>query len=185
MARKVSITQDMLSRSAFIIVREEGMENLTARRLADKTGCSTQPIFRIYENMETLEKEVFENAIEYFADFYEDSRKKKRTSDMPFVEFGLAYISFAIHEPHLFRTLFLTTKKYGKSLYEVLNGTTGAFMKEMTKAKSLGVNDPGELFMRMWIFIHGAACMSITGDYDLSEADTIKLLNEVYHKNKN
>ena len=23
--------------------------------------------------------------------------------------------------------------------------------------------------MKMWIFIHGAACMSLTGDYDLTD----------------
>lgn len=184
MARKISITKDMISESAFIIAREEGLDKLTARRLADKTGCSTQPIFRIYENMESLEKEVFEQAMVYFSEFYESCRARKKTTDMPFVEFGLAYILFAMKEPHLFKMLFLSTKKFGRSLYELLNGTTGAFMKEMTKAKSLGVDDPGELFMRMWIFIHGAACMAITGDYDLSEQETIKLLNEMYHKNK-
>lgn len=184
MARKISITQEMLSKAAFIIVKEEGQESLTARRLADKAGCSTQPIFRIYENMDALEKEIFDLAIVYFSDFYADCRKKKKTSDMPFVEFGLAYILFAQQEPHLFKMLFLSTKKFGRSLYELLNGTTGAFMKEMTKAKSLGVENPGELFMRMWIFIHGAACMAITGDYDLSEEETIQLLNEMYHKNK-
>ncbi len=33
----------------------------------------------------------------------------------------------------------------------------------------------------MWIFIHGAACMTLTGDYDLQEEDTIKLLEESYN----
>lgn len=184
MARKVSITKEMIQTSAFEIAREEGLEKLTARRLAEKAGCSTQPIFRIYENMEALEKEVFDMASDYFSSFYASCKAKKKTTDMPFVEFGLAYILFAMHEPQLFRMLFLSTNKFGHSLYELLNGQTGAFMKEMTKAKTLGVQDPGELFMRMWIFIHGAACMAITGDYDLSESQTIKLLNEMYHKNK-
>ena len=34
--------------------------------------------------------------------------------------------------------------------------------------------------MRMWIFIHGAACMSLTDDYDLPESETEKLLEEFY-----
>ena len=37
--------------------------------------------------------------------------------------------------------------------------------------------------MKMWIFIHGAACMTITGDYDLPEAETKRLLLESYEKN--
>ena len=27
--------------------------------------------------------------------------------------------------------------------------------------------------MKMWIFIHGCACMVLTGDYDLTEEETI------------
>lgn len=44
MARKISVTKEMVKSAAFAIMREEGMDGLTARRLADKTGCSTQPI---------------------------------------------------------------------------------------------------------------------------------------------
>jgi hypothetical protein len=35
--------------------------------------------------------------------------------------------------------------------------------------------------MRMWIFIHGAASMTLTGDYDLTEEQTMQLLEENYH----
>lgn len=34
--------------------------------------------------------------------------------------------------------------------------------------------------MKMWIFIHGAACMSLTGDYDLQEEETIQMLKDSY-----
>ena len=37
------------------------------------------------------------------------------------------------------------------------------------------------IVMRMWIFIHGAASMSLTGDYDLSDQETRKMLEEVYY----
>ena len=50
----------------------------------------------------------------------------------------------------------------------------------MRKAKEAGVADSGDLFTKMWIFIHGIACMTITGDYDLNEADTIELLKSTY-----
>ncbi len=183
MARKVSITLEHIKEAAFETVRAEGMGSLTARRLAERAGCSTQPIFRAYTNMEELNKEVFEMAIVFFSNFYIACKKRNETRDLPFVEFGLAYISFAMEEPKLFETLFLSSQKYGRSLYELLNGSTGAFMKEMTKAKQMGVKDPGELFMKMWIFIHGAACMSITGDYDLPKEETVRLLTEMYEKN--
>ena len=34
--------------------------------------------------------------------------------------------------------------------------------------------------MKMWILIHGAACMSLTGDYDLTDVQTMGLLENTY-----
>ena len=47
MARKEMITKDYLINTAFLMAKQEGIENVTARKLAAKAGCSTQPIFRI------------------------------------------------------------------------------------------------------------------------------------------
>lgn len=183
MARKISITKEMIQKAAFEIAKMEGMSCVTARKLADKAGCSTQPIFRIYENMEQLHKEIFDMAIRFFSDFYAKYCEEHPQEEKPFVRFGMAYIDFAIKHSQLFYLLFLSKERYGKSLYELLNGSTGAFMKEISRAKALGVKDPGELFMKMWIFIHGAAGMAITGDYDLPEEETVRLLRETYEKN--
>ena len=182
MARKISITQDMIKEAAFELTRAEGVEAVTARRLADKAGCSTQPIFRVYEKMQELHEEVFQMAVNYFSEFYETGKQKEQVSGKPFVQFGLLYIEFALKEPRLFTMLFLSPNRYGRSLYELLNGSTGAFVREMNRAKAEGVKDPGSLFMKMWIFIHGAACMTITGDYDLPREETIRLLEDTYAK---
>ena len=185
MARKISITQDVIKNAAFELAREEGLEAVTARKLATKAGCSTQPIFRVYSKMEQLHEEIFEMTIHYFSDFYESGKSGEKLSDKAFVQFGLLYIAFAEKEPKLFSMLFLSGNRYGRSLYELLNGSTGAFSLEMTRAKNAGVKDPGALFMKMWIFIHGAACMSLTGDYDLPKEETLRLLIDTYDKNAN
>ena len=51
MPRKESITLEQINQAAFDLVRESGFAELTARKLAAKAGCSTQPIFRVYKNM--------------------------------------------------------------------------------------------------------------------------------------
>ena len=58
MARKESITIDRILDTAFEMTREEGIAGVTARRVAARAGCSTQPIFRVYENMEELQAAV-------------------------------------------------------------------------------------------------------------------------------
>lgn len=177
MARKETITKNYLIDTAFLMAKQEGIENVTARKLAAKAGCSTQPIFRLYANMEDLWKEIFMKSIAFFAFFYE--RYPKHQTE-PFVNLGLSYIQFAKEEKELFHILFLSDQRYGKSMYEILNGEKGIVAGEIAKAKREGCSNPGDLFTRMWIFIHGAACMTITGDYDLNEQDTIALLKETY-----
>ena len=96
------------------MLREEGIENITARKLAAKAGCSTQPIFRLYSNMEELWEELFNRAVDYFEDYYNNAKLYDFT---PFVNLGITYIEFAVNEKHLFQMLFLAENRYGKTLY--------------------------------------------------------------------
>lgn len=177
MPRKESITKQYLIETAFLMAKQEGLENVTARKLAARAGCSTQPIFRLYENMEDLWKEIYEKAVDFFA-FYNE--RSQNVGEEPFVNLGYTYIRFATEETNLFKMLFLSETNFGKSMYEVLNGEAGLVQAEMAKAKNAGVANTGDLFTKMWIFVHGAACMSTTGDYDLSADETITLLKSTY-----
>ena len=173
MARKETITKTDILNAAFEMASKEGFEKVTARTLAAKAGCSTQPIFRIYKNMEELGKDLFEQVVAYFSAYYE---KFPRKSNTPFVSLGLTYIRFAQDNPKLFQLLFAAENKNGKSLYDILNGENGAVVKEINNAAENGCKNPSSMFMKMWILIHGAACMCLTGDYDLKENETITLL---------
>lgn len=177
MARKESVTMQDILVNAFEMTREEGFANVTARKVAAKAGCSTQPIFRVYRNMEELWEEVYKKAVLFFQDYYDLFPK---TGTVPFSNLGMAYIAFAREEKNLFRLLFLSELPEKKSLYEILNGEKGNVLYEINKASAMGCANPQGMFMRMWLFIHGAACMSLTDDYDLTDAETRKLLEQEY-----
>lgn len=181
MARKETITGENILDTAFAMVRDEGMAGMTARRLAARAGCSTQPIFRLYKNMGELWQAVYDRAAGFFLDYYNKYPSKGKA---PFVRLGMAYIAFAREEKHLFELLFLLTDapegSAKKSIYELLNGDKGNVVYEINLAKAQGCTNPSELFMRMWIFIHGSACMTLTGDYDLSDEETMELLEQSY-----
>ncbi len=177
MARKITITKDFIVNTAFQMVKQEGIDQVTARKLAAKAECSTQPIFRSYENMEELYQELFRMANSFFAFYCERIPKKQ---EEPFVNLAYAYIQFAKEERNLFKFLFLPERSYGKSTYEILNGEKGIVVAEFEKARKDGCRNVEDLFTKMWIFVHGAACMAITGDYDLDEKQTINLLVDTY-----
>lgn len=177
MARKELITKDKILETAFELARVDGIESVTARKLAAQIGCSTQPIFRVYANMNELYTEIYARAIDSFGDYYENY---KSDVNIPFIHLGLAYINYAKEERKLFQLLFQSDNRGERSLYELLNGKTGAVSKEINRAVAAGCQNPSGLFMKMWIFIHGCACMVLTGDYDLTEEETVELLNDLY-----
>lgn len=177
MARKEVVTKGIIRESAFMMLKERGIAEITARKLAEYAGCSTQPIFRNYKGMDECIRDVFDDALVFFDKFYEEYEKG---SHVPFVNLGLAYISFAEKEPNVFSYLFMQKNPYDMNLYNILNGRTGAVMAEMNKAREDGVSQPEQIFMKMWMLIHGAACMVITGDYDLTSTQTRLQLEDAY-----
>lgn len=181
MARKESITKEDLMNAAFAILEEEGIEQVTARKLAAKANCSTQPIFRVYKNMEELIEELFGRACQFFEDYYASF---PRQTVVPFVTLGQAYIKFAEEHKKLFEFIFLSPNRLGRSMYDLINGKEGNVSREIQAATGQGCRNASELFMKMWIFIHGAACMSLTGDYDLAEEETVQLLKDAYQSFK-
>jgi AcrR family transcriptional regulator len=176
MARKESITRSDILTVAFEMAKEE-TDGVTARKLATRAGCSTQPIFRVFKSMDELERELFDMAAAFFTEFYNNYQVR---SEVPFVNLGMAYIRFAMENKCLYSRLFVSEKRYGKTLYDLINGEAGVVAKEIAKAKAAGYAGASRLFMKMWILIHGAASMSLTGDYDLGDEDTMKLLEDSY-----
>ena len=46
------ITRESIINGAFDVLREKGYSALNARSVAEKTGCSTQPIYNSFKNMD-------------------------------------------------------------------------------------------------------------------------------------
>ncbi len=178
MPRKQVITRDLLLEGAFELVKEQGKGELSARHLAAQCGCSTQPIFRLYSNMTDLEKDLREKCTDFYSSFYKNS---KPVNDTPFVNLGLAYIRFASVYPKLFRMIFLDENDSGKSMYDLINGGNNNFViNEFRKLKGVSQEDFSLLFMKMWIFIHGIACMVLNDDFDMTEKEIEELLVQTY-----
>ncbi len=180
MSRKQTITKEKLLDSAFELVREKGSLELSARHLAERAQCSTQPIFRIYTNMAEMEDDLFLKCVGYFSDFFTEAES---ISDVPFVNFGMNYINFAKKEPHLFRLLFLESNRLNKSSYDIVNGGKNNFViREIRRIPGIGPDEAESVFMKVWLFIHGIACMVIRDDFDISETETISLLMDMFRR---
>jgi AcrR family transcriptional regulator len=101
MPPKTTISRDKILDAALELVREEGLAGLSARRIARRLGCSTQPIYWTYGSMEKLRAEVLARVAEVARSYLAASSAEKQS--MPFLQVGLGSLRFARDEPQLYR----------------------------------------------------------------------------------
>lgn len=104
MPPKVIFTKQTILEASIQLIRSKGGSAFTIRNIAAQMGGSTQPIYRLYQNQEELEKELLleisRNMVKRMAE------REKDHSD--FLAIGLAYIQFAIDEPELLKFLYFS-----------------------------------------------------------------------------
>lgn len=101
MPPKVKITKEMIIDAAFEIARSEGAENINARTVSKKLGCSTQPVMYHFKTIEQLKKTVYVKADEYHSEYIANIQ-----SENPMKDIGLNYIRFAETEKICFGFYF-------------------------------------------------------------------------------
>ncbi len=100
---KQRITKEMVVNAAFEIARSSGMEQVLVKNIADRIGCSVQPIYSYCKNMEGLRRDVTDQ-VSRFIQEYIAARVDK--ADL-FRSTGNAYIQLAKEEPNLFKIFIL------------------------------------------------------------------------------
>ena len=123
---KQRITKDMVVEAAFEIARQGGMEKVMVKSIADKLGCSVQPIYSYCTSMEGLREEV-ENRARCFIEEYMKARIDKE--DL-FRSTGRAYIRLAGEEPHILKIFIMQERKNISSLEDIYKTETNPKMAE-------------------------------------------------------
>ena len=117
-ARKVS--KDEIIDAAVAVLRDGGFSAVNARSVARKIGCSTQPIYFSFKNMDELKAALTERAIELHTQRVRDSLRAHEGSDSRYSSYGMGFVKFAAEEKQLFRWLYLEGKQLGPYQKDVL-----------------------------------------------------------------
>ena len=177
MPKKVFYTKEYIVGVALQLVREEGLQNLTARAVAKRTGCSVCPIFSAFENMEELQQAVISAARKVYDEYVEDGLK----NSLPFKGVGEAYIKFAVSEPKLFQLLFMNDDAV-RSLDTVLPSIDGNYDKILQSVKDqYGFSEKTafRLYKNLWVFTHGIAAMCATRTCEFKSEEISAMLTDV------
>ena len=173
----VKIKKEDLIKGSIKIIRDEGDSKLSARNIAKVVDCSTQPIFRLFTNMDDLKRTVYD-------DVYELQKKyllKGKEHQVPFIGVGLSYIDFATKEKNLFKFLFMSSFTKYNNILEMADNEDGKKYTEMIiKSTGLSPESSKQIYINTWLIIHGIASMMATTNSKLTKDDIETIIFDAF-----
>lgn len=172
MARKKTITKDQILAAAYDVVATEGFSKFTARNIANKMKCSTQPIYLEFKNMDDLKESLFNKIHQYLA---EEVFPVERTGNT-IVDLALNYINFANKENKLYRALYLEEYGGGQRMQEFSYNYFTNAVKNDPRYADLSSEKIDSLHMGCWVVATGIAALMSSGIIHSSEEKIEQLM---------
>ena len=159
--------EDILEAAADL-VRQEGPAALSVRNIAKKLGCSTQPVYSEFENMETLREEL--TARVRARCLREDAGSYKQVAP--------SFLQFARREKNLFQLVYLRRRVEGERFFEDPN--EAQTIRKLQVNLELTARQAAEMHRRMQYYCYSMAVMMATGYLNFSEEEVSRELTEYY-----
>lgn len=162
--------RDAVLDAALEFVRERGYDALSARAIAKRAGCSVQPIYSLFGDMDGLMRDLYQHARAWVAEF---NRTHGEDAPNPFAANGRAHLRLAQEEPALFTFLYLSPYMDFKSMDDLYRSVSQPGVEECIQTfGSLSAEAAHELYLNMIVYTHGLAVMLVGGasfdDFELS-----------------
>lgn len=172
MPPQVQFSRESIIEGAFEIFRREGMEGITARKVAKRLGSSVGPIYTYFENIQDLQRELVKRTVDLM-----DGYSRRRWTEIPFLNMGVGYVCFARDEPVLFNSFFIDPghETMGESNHEPYIER----MKQDPMLSDFSSEELASIFTKMSYFSYGMAVEASQGMMrDSSTEKIIELLKE-------
>ena len=176
MARKVVFDENIILEKTKCFIKEKGIDAMNARDLCKYIGCSTQPLFKNFENMDIFKKRLKK----YLHDYYDDVILKIVDKNNYLYTISYAYALFALKESNIFKALFMSDLAGSRTIDEVLKSswnidTIDSIPKEYNISKKQAEN----LYRDVRFYTHGLSCQIACKSIIVTEEEIKKLISEI------
>ena len=173
----VRFPRDAVLNAACQLMRRKGIEALNARAIAKELGGSTQPIFRLFTNMEDLHRELI---LYVTRQFQAHAEADMAQSDSPYIQLCTTYLLYGRDEPELFKLLFMRDRVSEGQYSDQTN--FDLVFNILKKETPLDDETALRFFERTWLFIHGlAVCIATKYIPCQDERYLISMVKEAYN----
>ena len=170
------ISKEAIIDAAVDVLREGGASAINARNVAKKLGCSTQPIYLSFQNMDDLKAAVTQRAIALHTHHVRewlhilDADGSCYREHSHYSSYGIGFVKFAAQEKHLFRWLYLEGKQLGPYQDDVLlPEIIAAIVDEYGYTKELAE----KLHKDMAYYSYGLALLANTDHLNLTDEELL------------
>lgn len=162
------VSREEIVEAALEVVRDGGFSAVNARSVAKKLGCSTQPIYFSFRNMDELKAALIERAAQMHEQRVRDSLRAHEGNDSRYSSYGMGFVQFAAEEKQLFRWLYLEGEQLGPYQNDILlPEVIGVIMEEF----GYGEDVARRFHQDMIYFTYGLAILANTGHLPLTETE--------------
>ncbi len=174
---KQRITKEMILEVAFKLARENGYEQVVVKNIAAEMGCSVQPIYSYFSNMDALKQAVVGAAMQFYNGFI----YSRVDNDRVLQSMARANVAFAKYETNLFKLLFLQ-KLNGLNSFNDIYEWMGDKQATRRLAEELLLPEEKikQVYVMLIVFTHGVATMIATGGANISDEESADILERAY-----
>lgn len=168
-----AVSKEQLVQAAYHLILDESYLAYSARNVAKRAGCSTQPIYYLYDSLDELKKDV---VVKVLDEMVHTMINYTQTND-PFTDYALGYLYFVSQKNQLFKLLHIENRL---NVFFV-NQQVYAILKQATQV-SFHLSDQGssDLLKRLWLFVQGLALQISNGQYEWHAQRHEKILKDTF-----
>ena len=173
MARTVKYSKEEILEKSVEFIKEYGYSKLTVRELAKYVGCSTQPIFKNYDNFDMYKEELKS----YLKSDYNKFVFKYVDKEDYLYTISYAYALYAKKEPNMFFSLFMADLAGSRTVREVLDTDRNKeTIDAMVKQYNISLENAEKVYREVRFYTHGIATQLCVKSIKLTDKEIKELI---------
>ncbi|MEN8215389.1 MAG: WHG domain-containing protein [Pseudomonadota bacterium] len=176
--------REMALQVAEKIVAEEGLQGLSARKIASAIGYSVGSLYIVFQNLDDLILQVNARSLDQLYIVIEKTEQQCRQPDACLLALGQAYLQFAMEQPLRWRTIFEYQRAkdaqipswYRKKIFRLFSLVEKPLLEFMP---TLDAHLCAQVTRALWGGVHGICILALTGRLEIVGADSVQHLMDL------
>ena len=182
MARIEVFNREIIMNKSVEYIRKYGISMFNVRSLASFIGCSTQPLFRNFENINEFKIDLKK----YLHKDYENFISKYVDKDDYLYTISYAYALYGKENPNIFNALFITDLAGSRTVSEVVNSSWNReTITCMTKQYNISLEDAEKVYRDVRFYTHGIGAQLCCKSIKLSNDELGNLIRNMINMRVN